>query len=50
MVLESGYLEMSDKIVDKVHMVGNNLSNSKSIENRNIIKKNSQMYIGLKNQ
>ena len=39
MVLESGYSEMSDKIVDKVHVVGNNLSNNKSIENRNIIRK-----------
>ena len=37
---------MSDKIVDKVHVVGNNLSNNKSIENRNIIKKLSQMDIG----
>ena len=50
MVLESGYSEKSDKIVDNLHMVGNNLSNNKSIENRNIIKKNSQMDIGLKNQ
>ena len=50
MVLESGYSEKSDKIVDKLHMVDNNLSSNKSIENRNIIKKNSQMDIGLKNQ
>ena len=46
MVLESGYSEKSDKIVDKLHVVGNNLSNNKSIENKNIIKKLSQMDIG----
>ena len=46
MVLESGYSEKSDKIVDKVHVVGNNLSNNKSIENQNISKKLSQMDIG----
>ena len=37
---------MSDKIGDKLHMVGNNLSNNKSIENRNNIKKFSQMDVG----
>ena len=30
-------MEESDKIVDKLHMVGNNLGNNKSIEKRNII-------------
>ena len=39
MVSESGYSEKSYKIVDKLHVVGNNLSNNKSIENRKIIKK-----------
>ena len=51
MVLESWCSEKSDKIVDKLHVVGNNLSNNKSIENQNIIKKLSQMDIGFfKNQ
>ena len=46
MVSESGYSEKSYKIVDKLHVVGNNLSNDKSIENWNTIKKLSQMDIG----
>ena len=46
MVLESGYLEKSDTIGDELHMVGNNLSNNKSIENWNTIKKLYQMDIG----